>query len=55
MIPVTAPTPDTDETIEKQNEQTGRFLLGLMVTSFVTGMMTSLYGFKNNKTTRKKK
>jgi hypothetical protein len=53
IIPVTAPTYYADETVQMQNEQTGRFLLGLMVTSFVTGVMTSIFGFRNNKKKKK--
>lgn len=49
IIPVTAPTHHIDEYIEKQNEQTGKFILGLIITSFVTGMMTTLFGYKNTK------
>jgi len=47
IIPVTAPTHDLDERIEKENEQTGRFILGLMVTSFLTGIATTVFGLKN--------
>jgi hypothetical protein len=54
MIPVTAPPHSGDENVRTQNEQTGRFLLGLMVASFVSGMMTSIFGFKNNKQKNKK-
>jgi membrane protein len=49
IIPVTAPTHPIDERIEKQNEQTGKFLLGLMTASFVTGMMTTIFGYKKTK------
>jgi membrane protein len=55
IIPVTSFDHFADENIQKQNEQTGRFILGLMVTSFVSGMMASIYGFRNQKTIRKKK
>ena len=48
IIPVTASTYHIDERIEKENEQTGKFILGLMTASFVTGIMTSL-GLKNAK------
>ncbi len=53
IIPVTARAHDVNENIERQNEQTGRFILGLMVTSFVTGVMTSIFGFKNKKKRKK--
>lgn len=53
IIPVTSSHYLVDETFQKENEQTGRFILGLMVTSFIGGMMASIYGFKNKKTTRK--
>jgi membrane protein len=49
IIPVTAPTHYVDERIEKENEQTGRFILGLMMTSFLTGIATTVFGFKNTK------
>lgn len=53
IIPVTSSDHFADENIQKQNEQTGRFILGLMVTSFVSGMMASIYGFRNNKKKKK--
>jgi membrane protein len=53
IIPITSSNPFADENIQKQNEQTGRFILGLMVTSFVTGMMASIYGFRTNKKKKK--
>jgi membrane protein len=49
IIAVTAPTHDIDERIRKENEQTGRFILGLMVTSFLTGIATTVLGLKNTK------
>ena len=49
MIPVTAQTHHVDEQIEQENQQTGRIILGLMITSFVTGMMTTIFGYKNRR------
>ena len=48
IIPVTAPTYHIDERIERENEQTGKFILGLMTASFLTGIMTSV-GLKRTK------
>ena len=48
IIPVTAPTFHIDERIERENEQTGKFILGLMTASFLTGIMTSI-GLKRAK------
>jgi hypothetical protein len=48
IIPVTAPTYHVDERIERENEQTGKFILGLMTASFLTGIMTSV-GLKRTK------
>jgi membrane protein len=48
VIPVTAHTSHIDERLERENEQTGKFILGLMTASFLTGIMTSL-GLKNAK------
>jgi membrane protein len=48
IIPVTAPTYHIDERIEQENEQTGKFILGLMTASFLTGLATSL-GLKKTK------
>jgi membrane protein len=49
IIPVTAHTPVVDERIEKQNEQTGKFILGLMITSFISGIATTVFGYKKTK------
>lgn len=46
VIPVTAHAYHLDERIEKENEQTGRFILGLMTASFLTGIMTTVFGLK---------
>lgn len=48
MIPVTSTAVhEIDPKIEKENEQTGRFILGLMGTSFVMGILTTVFGYKN--------
>ncbi len=49
IIPVTAPTHYVDEHIEKENQQTARFIFGLMTASFLTGIMTTIFGFKNRR------
>lgn len=49
IIPVTAPTHLMDERVQKENERTGKFILGLMTASFVTGMMTTIFGLKKPK------
>jgi membrane protein len=49
IIPVTARPHVVDEHIEKQNEQTGKFLLGLMITSFVSGIATTIFGYRKTK------
>lgn len=49
IIPVTAPIHYVDERIEKENEQTSRFILGLMTASFLTGIMTTIFGYKKTK------
>lgn len=37
---------ERESRLERENRQTGRFLLGLMVASFFTGIMTTILGFK---------
>lgn len=49
IIPVTAPEHRIDENIEKQNEQTGKFILGLMTASFVSGILTTIFGYRKTK------
>jgi len=49
IIPVTAPTHYVGERIEKENQQTARFIFGLMTASFLTGIMTSIFGRRNRK------
>lgn len=48
IIPVTAgPTYEMNPKIERENQQTARFILGLMSASFITGLLTSIFGLKN--------
>lgn len=48
IIPVTsAPTYEMNPRIERQNQQTARFIAGLMGASFITGILTTIYGLKN--------
>ena len=50
IIPVTSePTYEMNPKIERENEQTGRFILGLMSASFLTGIITTVLGLKNKK------
>ena len=49
VIPVTAPTEQVDERIEKENQQTARFIFGLMSASFVTGIFTTVFGLKQRR------
>ena len=49
IIPVTASTHGVDEHVEKENQQAARFIFGLMTASFVTGIMTTIFGFKKTK------
>ena len=49
IIPVTAPTHPVDGYVEKQNEQTGKFILGLMTASFVSGILTTIFGYRKTK------
>lgn len=50
VIPVTSqPIYEMNPRIERENEQTGRFILGLMSASFLTGIMTTIFGLKNRK------
>ena len=46
-IPVTSYSPlETESRFEKENQQTARFVLGLIVTSFIAGILTSIFGLK---------
>ena len=47
MIPVTAERPHLDERIERENQQTARVIFGLMSASFITGILTTIFGLKN--------
>jgi len=47
VIPVTAPTKQVDERIERENQQTARVIFGLMSASFITGILTTIFGLKN--------
>ncbi len=50
IIPVTsAPIYEMNPLIERENQQTGRFILGLMSASFLTGILTTVFGYKNRK------
>lgn len=50
IIPVTsAPTYDMNPKIERENRQTARFFFGLMTASFLTGIMTTLFGLKKTR------
>jgi membrane protein len=48
LIPVTsAPTYEVHPRLERQNQQTARFIAGLMGASFITGMLATIFGLKN--------
>jgi membrane protein len=48
IIPVTAePVFETNPKIERENEQTARFILGLMGASFLSGIAATIFGLKN--------
>jgi membrane protein len=50
IIPVTSEAIyEMNPKIERENEQTGRFILGLMSASFLTGIMTTIFGLKNKR------
>jgi membrane protein len=50
IIPVTSePIYEMNPKIERENEQTGRFILGLMSASFLTGIMTTLFGLNKKR------
>jgi len=46
LIPVTSYPSEVESSVEKVNQQTARFLFGLMVTSFIAGILTSVFGLK---------
>lgn len=48
IIPVTsAPIYEMNPRIERENQQTARVIAGLMGVSFITGILTSIFGLKN--------
>lgn len=48
IIPVTSePVFEMNPKIERENQQTARFLLGLMGASFLSGIAATIFGFKN--------
>lgn len=48
IIPVTsAPIYEMNPRIERENQQTARVIAGLMGMSFITGILTSIFGLKN--------
>jgi membrane protein len=50
IIPVaSAPSYEWNPIIERENRQTARFIFGLMTASFLTGIMTTIFGFKRRK------
>jgi membrane protein len=50
IIPVTsAPIFEMNPKIERENQQTARFIFGLMSASFITGIMTTIFGFKKKR------
>lgn len=47
IIPLTsAPTYEMNPKIERENQQTARFLAGLMGASFLTGILTTIFGLR---------
>jgi membrane protein len=47
IVPVpSAPVFQTNPVIERENQQTARFIFGLMTASFLTGIMTTIFGLK---------
>lgn len=50
IIPVTGPVYEMNPRIEKENRQTARFFMGLMTASFLTGILTTLFGMKKIRT-----
>lgn len=50
IIPITsAPVYEMNPKIERENQQTARFIAGLMTASFVSGIMTTIFGFRKKK------
>ena len=52
IIPVTGPIYEMNPRIERENRQTARFFFGLLTASFLTGIMTTLFGMKKTRTRR---
>lgn len=50
-IPVTSSAPrfEMHPKIQRENQQTARFILGLMSASFISGIMTTIFGFRKRK------
>jgi membrane protein len=46
IIPVTGPTYEMNPRIEGENRQAARLFLGLITASFLTGIMTTIFGLK---------
>jgi len=50
IIPVaSAPIYEMNPKIERENQQTARFIFGLMSASFLTGIMTTIFGFRKKR------
>jgi hypothetical protein len=50
IIPVTSgPIYEMNPKIERENQQTARFIFGLMTVSFVTGIVTTFFGLRQTK------
>lgn len=50
IIPVTSsPLYEMNPRIERENQQTARFIAGLMTASFVTGLVTTFFGLRQTK------
>jgi membrane protein len=51
IIPITwGPVYEVNPRIEQENQQTARFIAGLMTVSFLTGIFTTFFGLKQTKT-----
>lgn len=50
IVPMTsAPVYEMNPRIERENQQTARFIAGLMTASFISGIMTTIFGFKKKR------
>jgi membrane protein len=45
-VPAGIASSTRENTLEKQNQQTGRVLLGMMIVSFLSGFIAAVFGFK---------